>query len=111
KKTDGLVDWTRSAEQIRNQVRAFKPWPGTYTHWLRSQGEPLRVILERVTIAEESPIGKRPGEVVLSDGKQLVVACGSGCLSIEALQPAGKRIMEIAEFLRGYSVRPGQMFA
>jgi methionyl-tRNA formyltransferase len=111
KKTDGAVDWTRSAEQIRNQIRAFKPWPATYTHWLRAGAEPLRILLDQVSVVEAPSAGMaQPGQVILSDGKQLIVATGSGSLSIHALQPAGKRVMEIAEFLRGYPVRAGDRF-
>jgi methionyl-tRNA formyltransferase len=111
KKTDGAVDWTRSAEQIRNQIRAFKPWPATYTHWLRAGAEPLRILLDQVSVVEAPSAGMaQPGQVILSDGKQLIVATGSGSLSIHALQPAGKRVMDIAEFLRGYPVRAGDRF-
>ena len=45
KKTDGEVDWKRPAEAIRNQVRAFEPWPKTYTFWCRPKGTPLRMIV------------------------------------------------------------------
>ncbi|MGI8978110.1 MAG: methionyl-tRNA formyltransferase [Pirellulaceae bacterium] len=110
KKTDGAVDWTRSAEQIRNQVRAFKPWPATYTHWLRAGSEPLRILLDKVSVATVSNPDFKSGQVILSDGRQLLVATGSGALAIHALQPAGKRIMDIAEFLRGYPVRAGDRF-
>jgi methionyl-tRNA formyltransferase len=110
KKTDGAVDWTRSAEQIRNQVRAFKPWPGTYTHWLRAGADPLRILLDQVSAVSTSASTVPPGQVTLSDGKQLHIATGSGALSIQALQPAGKRVMEIAEFLRGYHVQGGDRF-
>ncbi len=110
KKTDGAVGWTRSAEQIRNQVRAFKPWPATYTHWLRAGAEPLRILLDKVSVVSPSTPDAQPGQVLLSDGKQLFIATGSDSLSIHALQPAGKRVMEIAEFLRGYPVRAGDRF-
>src|SRR4051812_20528698 len=46
KKEHGAIDWSRTAEQIRNQVRALKPWPGTYTFWLRSGHEPLRLVID-----------------------------------------------------------------
>src|SRR5436309_1045455 len=46
KKELGQVDWSREAEAIRNQVRALKPWPKTYTFWHRSSVEPLRLILD-----------------------------------------------------------------
>jgi len=111
KKTDGAVDWTRTAEQIRNQIRAFKPWPATYTYWLRAGAEPLRILLDQVSVESRTEhCSFLPGHVILSDGKQLLVATGEGALSIHALQPAGKRVMEIAEFLRGYPVRAGDKF-
>ncbi len=110
KKTDGAVDWTRTAEQIRNQVRAFKHWPATYTHWLRAGAEPLRILLDQVSVVSHIGSDASPGQVILSDGKQLLIATGNGTLSIHALQPAGKRVMEIAEFLRGYPVRVGDSF-
>ncbi len=111
-KQDGAVDWTRTAEEIRNQVRALVPWPGTYTNWHRSSGEPMRLILVQVRIAghPQQRIGGmryEPGLVVVSDGKQLVVSTGDGALAIEQLQPAGKRVMDASEFLRGYPVRTG----
>ncbi len=107
-KGEGAVDWSRPAETIRNQVRALKPWPGTYTSWLRAGAEPLRMILDRVAISQVPNTGISPGKVVLSDGKKLVVATGEGSLEILALLPSGKRVMETAEFLRGYPVRAGE---
>ena len=50
KKELGQVDWSRSAAAIANQVRALQPWPKTYTFWQRAEGEPLRLILERVHV-------------------------------------------------------------
>ena len=50
-----------------------------------------------------------PGQVVVSDGKQLIVATADGGLSIAAVAPAGKRHMTIAEFLRGYHIREGDL--
>jgi methionyl-tRNA formyltransferase len=109
-KADGLIDWTKSAAFIQRQVRALKPWPTTYTHWQRPQGEPLRVIVDHVTVIND-PAAADPGTVVVSDGKQLVIATGEGRISLDALQPAGKRVLQINEFLRGYAVKVGERFA
>jgi methionyl-tRNA formyltransferase len=131
KKAHGAVDWTKSAEQIRNQVRALKPWPGTFTFWRRPGHEPLRIVIDRVSVlglgiraaarvAElqeargewHEPSGivsYGPGQIVVSDGKQLIVATGDGGLAIAAIAPAGKRHMTVAEFLRGYPVREGDV--
>ncbi|WP_254511631.1 methionyl-tRNA formyltransferase [Anatilimnocola floriformis] len=109
-KSDGLIDWTKSAAFIQRQVRALKPWPTTFTHWQRPGGEPLRVIVDHVIVSNEPPAAE-PGTVVVSDGKQLVIATGEGRISIDALQPAGKRVLQVSEFLRGYPVKVGEKFA
>jgi len=109
RKSDGEVDWSRTAEQIRNQVRAFCVWPKTFTHWLRPDKEPLRVTLTRVE-AEPSNSGAAPGEVIDASGDLLTVAAGEGAVTIRELQPAGKRPLAAAEFLRGYQVETGQRF-
>lgn len=108
-KADGLIDWSKPAACIQRQVRALKPWPTTYTHWQRPQGEPLRVIVDQVTVIDEPAVAE-PGTIVVSDGKQLVIATGDGRLSLTALQPAGKRVLQISEFLRGYAVKVGERF-
>lgn len=107
-KEHGHVDWSRSAQEIKNQVRALHPWPRAYTDWQRSGGEPLRLILDRVQIADDSCPASPPGTVVSVDQK-LVIATGHGRLSLEQIQPAGKRTMSAAEFLRGYQVRAGDV--
>jgi methionyl-tRNA formyltransferase len=112
KKEHGAIDWTRSAEEIRNQVRALKPWPGSYTFWHRAGHEPLRLVLDCVQVERTGDRGQgtESGVVVASDGKRLVVATGDGLLSLLTLQPAGKRHMTAEEFLRGYHVQQGDNF-
>jgi methionyl-tRNA formyltransferase len=109
KKADGLVDWGRSADEIRNQVRAMEPWPKAYTFWRPPAGPPLRLILELVAARPDGHSGS-PGTVVTADAGDLLVICGVGSLAIHRLQPAGKRLMSAGEFLRGHPVQPGQRF-
>jgi methionyl-tRNA formyltransferase len=109
KKSDGAVNWSRSARRIKNQVRAMDPWPKTYTYWLRAGHEPLRLILGRVA-ALEGDTHPLPGTVVHAHIGDLVVSSGGGLLRIESLQPAGKRMLPVEEFLRGYPVQPGERF-
>jgi methionyl-tRNA formyltransferase len=110
----GEVDWSRTARQIVNQVRALTPWPKTYTFWPRAEGEPLRLILEAVH-AEPLPATvdgppAAPGTVLEAGGERIVVAAGSGALAIDRLQPSGKRVLLAAEFLRGYALQAGDRF-
>jgi methionyl-tRNA formyltransferase len=104
KKSDGHVNWSDSAEQIQNQIRALKPWPGTYTHWLRPGSEPLRLILDHVHITTGQGV---PGTVLRASGKDLIIATADQAIAIDQLQPAGKRLMDTETFLRGYRVQAG----
>lgn len=108
-KSDGAIDWSRSAEAIRNKIRAFIPWPKSFTFWHRPGAEPLRLIVERVHVEPLAENTATPGQV-LEAKDRLVVACGCDCLVIDEIQPVGKRVMRADEFLRGYGVQMGQSF-
>ena len=100
-KSDGAIDWSKPAAEIFNQVRALKPWPGTYTNLLRFGKDPMRVIVREVAI-QDSVVDAEPG---VGQGTEtgIVVQCGDGAISISRIQPAGKREMDSDEFVRGYS--------
>jgi methionyl-tRNA formyltransferase len=104
-KDDGLVDWSKSARAIKNQVRALDPWPRAFTHWGRG-GESLRLILHRVNAVVSPEPGAAPGTVVEA-GVRLVIAAGAGAVQVLEIQPSGKRLMSAAEFQRGYQMKPG----
>lgn len=107
----GLVDWSMSGQAIRNRIRAFKPWPGTYSFWHRTNSGPVRLLIDWAEVVPNTKDTSTPGEIILSNGKELEVACGHGeALRITRVQPAGKKPMQIDEFLRGYPVKVGERF-
>lgn len=108
RKEHGLIDWSRSAWQVRDQVRAMDPWPRAYTFWLRGAGEPLRLILGPVEPLEREHA--EPGTIVEAEGPRLVVAAGEGACALGTLQPAGKKALPVEAFLRGYRVALGNRF-
>jgi methionyl-tRNA formyltransferase len=114
-KEHGAIDWSRSAVEIKNQVRAVRPWPRAYTYWQRANAgdgvPPLRLNIDRVSVIGEaaSAAGTAPGTIVCAD-KQLLVATGDGTVEVAQLQPAGKRSMPAADFLRGHAVAVGDRF-
>ncbi len=115
KKTDGQIDWSRSAIEIRNQIRAFQPWPASFTNWWRPEGDPVRLILDRATIVsrgtfETLALPVAPGTVLEASHGRLVVATGKDDLSLERIQPSGKRLLTAHEFLNGYPVKVQQVF-
>jgi len=112
KKSDGLIDWSRTAKQIVDQIRAFKPWPGTFANWQPPDREPVRLIVHWADAVDAHPdaIDVAPGRVAVCDKSQLLVQSGEGLLSIKKIQPAGKREMDIEEFLRGQKPQPSDLF-
>ncbi|MEQ8847114.1 methionyl-tRNA formyltransferase [Botrimarina sp.] len=103
KKEHGLIDWSRPATQIKNQVRGLQPWPRAYTFAPQAKGEPLRLVVDR---AEATDADGAPGEVLEAD-ERLLVATGEGALELLEVQPAGKRRMAAAEWLRGAKLSAG----
>jgi methionyl-tRNA formyltransferase len=112
KKEDGLIDWTRPATAVCNQVRAMQPWPTTYTWWHRESKSPVRLMIARCQAhADEATAGVKPGSCLARPGDRMLgIASGQGVVEILELQPAGKRRMEIGEFLRGNAVSVGDWF-
>lgn len=110
KRTDGLIDWTRPAAAIQDHVRAFEPWPKTYTFWHRPSGPPVRLILGPVAVLPDLDPGSPPGTVLEATRDRLAIATGAGALLIQSVQPAGKRLLATREFLNGHRVQPGERF-
>ncbi len=111
KKEDGIIHWSRPAPAIFNHVRAMQPWPKTFTFWPREGKETLRLIVERAVVEDaRAPCPEPPGTVLAAEGDRLVVACRPGRLALRAVQPAGKRLLSVDEFLRGYRLQPGDRF-
>jgi len=95
RKEDGQLDWTRTAVELDRQVRAFTPWPGTYTT-LRGQ---------RLKVLRATPLpgwrGDAPPGTVLALEAGAAVVTGQGALRLEEVQLAGKRPMDVTAFLCG----------
>jgi len=102
-KEDGLIDWSLTAVEIWRSVRAFDPWPGAYTLW---RGGPLKI---RAASPLPQWAGKgEPGQVLrVSAG--VAVVTGQGALVLQEVQSAGKRAMDVEEFVRGQRIFVGSL--
>lgn len=112
KKHMAMIDWSASAVEIRNKIRAFEPWPRTFTTWQKSPKKPpMRLIILPVPeiLSMEIPEGTLPG-TILAAGEILAVATGNGVLGIRRIQPAGKKPQSISDFLCGNPIQPGHRF-
>lgn len=94
KKSDGNIDWNKSAEVIEREIRAYSEWPRSRT----KIGE-VDCIITKAQLIEENG---EPGQYTTDDGK-LIIHTTNNSLLIERLQPSGKKNMSAEEFLRGYS--------
>jgi methionyl-tRNA formyltransferase len=93
---DGRIAWPQPATTIERKVRAFDPWPGTFTTW---NGTVLKILGS--VEAEGSGV---PG-TLLDDN--LLVACGDAALRLTRVQLSGRAAMDAAAFLRGHPLPAG----
>jgi methionyl-tRNA formyltransferase len=96
------LDWTRDAEALARQVRAFDPAPGAWT----TLGEASLKLFGATTAAGGGQAG-----AVLEAGDRLVVACGNGALALREIQPAGKTRLPVEAWVRGRGVSVGDRLA
>jgi methionyl-tRNA formyltransferase len=107
KKEDGLIDWSKPAQSVHDQVRAMQPWPVAYTYWHKSEGSqsgPMRLLVHTTVLAEGNGA---PGAVLEAHGDRLVIAAGTVAVRILTIQREGKKPGPVAEFLRGNAVSVG----
>jgi methionyl-tRNA formyltransferase len=94
RRADGRLDPDRPARRLERQVRAYQPWPGS---WHEHDGE--RITVWRASVVDVTPEASRGDLVATAEGPVLVTT--EGGLRLDEVQPAGRRRMSGAEYLRG----------
>ncbi len=118
RKEQGDLPFGEPVAQILRIIRAMQPWPTAFTHRFRADGAPARIQIVRAEAAPESSLAgeserKRiPGTLFLPAGRrdELWVQCADGPLRLLEVQPAGRKKMGIADYLRGNPLRDGDRF-
>jgi methionyl-tRNA formyltransferase len=98
---DGKIDWSESAAAIERKIRAFDPWPGTFTELTDASDCSRHLKIFRASVASQST--GEPGIVSTPNDAEVLVATGRGMLRLDEVQLEGKRRLPAAEFLRGFS--------
>jgi len=108
KKADGLIDWTKSAEEINNMTRAMNPWPGVYM-FINISGKKRRLRIFKTEVCDKSAYDKDKTGVLLDvlKNKGGLVGTGKGQLLIREVQLEGGRKVSFEEFTRGHLVKKG----
>ena len=106
KKGDGRIDWNWPAAKIWNRLRAFTPWPGTFTFWDTLPKPQLLKIWKVEVVDRKGP----PGIVLAADKTGIVVGSGQGAVRILELQREGGKRLTIEQFLAGCALKPEARF-
>ena len=98
RRDEALLDWTKPADALERQVRAFDPWPGAF---FEAIGERIRVL---AAAAAPRDAAAPPGSVL---DEHLTIACGAGQFRPLRVQRAGRAALDTTAFLRGFRLPPG----
>jgi len=94
-KSDGVLDFNKSAEELEREIRAYKEWPRSRTD---INGQP--VIITKAHVKGGSD---KPGSIY-RDNKEFGIYTANGILIVDKLIPHGKKEMDSVSYLSGYSV-------
>jgi len=100
KKDQGIIEWKKPAVELWREIRAYYPWPGSYTTWKQRM-----IKITKAEVVEDEGSDKaslNEAGTVIKIGHGFGVRTGNGILRINKLQPEGKKEMNAEEFLRGH---------
>ena len=105
KKEEALINWRLPANVLFNKIRAFKPFPGTYT---LINGARLGIEWARPMPREDHQ--GSCGMVLRTTPDGFEVQTGEGVLRVESVKPEGRKIMPAGDYLRGAPLKEGFQF-
>jgi methionyl-tRNA formyltransferase len=105
RKEEAHIDWHLPSDAIYNKIRAFKPFPGTYT---LSEGKRLGIVwAEPVSNEEQGAVGS-----VVGIGPDCIdIRCGRGLLRVSEVKPEGRTAMKVRDFLQGHALCKGAVLS
>jgi len=93
----GHLDWNMPAIALERRIRAYHPWPGTFTiAHVAGKTQRLKILPPSHPVDREMT----PGSLFINGGK-FIVGCGHGSLELSTVQPEGSKAMSAADYLRG----------
>ncbi|MEK6715400.1 MAG: methionyl-tRNA formyltransferase, partial [Candidatus Omnitrophota bacterium] len=107
-KEDGLIDWSKNAKDIFNQIRGLIPWPGAYTYF----GVKLLKVWKAIYLDfKNDKISSllKPGEVSDITPEGISVCCKDGTLLIQEVQLASSKRMQAYIFALGHKIKSGDV--
>lgn len=107
-KAEGRIDWADSAVVLDRLIRAFNPFPGTFTE---NDGKVLRIHASEMISGHAMP--EPPGTVLQRTPEGADIACGAGCLRLTQVQLPGSRAQSVRDLINGGKplLLPGQVLS
>jgi methionyl-tRNA formyltransferase len=102
-KSEADIDWSGTATDIRNKIRAFNPWPVAHT---RHRGNRLRILQAEIGNADDKRVPQ--GTICRVDKSGVEVVCGDGVLRLTRLQRDDCRALAAGDFINGYPLQRGE---
>ncbi|KAA8782425.1 methionyl-tRNA formyltransferase [Paenibacillus amylolyticus] len=108
---DEKMDWTRTSRELFNQIRGLVPFSGAFTMWdeqvfkVWAAANPDQVTNEASSVSNAGQA--EPGTVLQLNKSGIEIKTGNGSLWLTEVQPAGKKVMQAADFARGGTLKPG----
>ncbi|HEX2927933.1 MAG TPA: methionyl-tRNA formyltransferase, partial [Ruminiclostridium sp.] len=99
----GLIDWSKSAQQIHNLVRGTDPWPGAYTFL---NGNRMRIWRTALVPDKTSESAAGVIEEVNNDG--ILIKCSDGCILVKEVQFDSSKRMSVSDYIRGHKINAGE---
>ena len=98
-KETGNIDWQDCSKNVHNLVRGLSPYPGAWTTLKSETSKPIEIKIFKTGLTDRKPQGD--AGVVLIENDRMYINCGDFQIEVLELQPAGKKRMDAASYMRG----------
>jgi len=102
-KDEAWIDWSKSAIEINQQIRAFNPYPIAQANAESDKFDSKVLRILSASVVSET-YAKNPGEVIECTKGSCIIATGNGAISLETVQLAGKKALNIKDFTNAYKL-------
>ncbi len=89
------IIWTKTANEVHNQIRGLSTWPGAYTNL---DSKRFKIYMSNLTDIDSTG---NPGTIASVTDETIYVNCSDKQIKLIKVQPAGKKQMETRDFVRG----------
>jgi len=105
-KEEAKLDWSKPAQSIHQQIRAFIPFPVSQCHHQQTRIRIWQASVVEADLTENLKL-KKPGNIIETDANGVVVQCGKGLIRLETFQRDGGKPLPWSQFRNGYTLEPG----